>query len=364
MDAPIPINNNNRLIFSFNIEYNNINYHCSIIKLGEENYKFFVFNEKDKENGYEKELTLSNLKKMNKYFKMFDNSQEFENDLVILCKNKKIQILNKEKENLALCIDVLTIQNNKIIFDLNKVELSDKEKLKILILENKEIQKELKNKDLKICELEKKIENLEKKNIEFEKRFEQLSLRIEEINKLSKKQNDIKDNKIDKSNIFEKKEIDFILKEISPTKSISLTIIFNSQIDGDNINKLESSYLNKNNLLFVIKTKKNKRFGGFCSEKFEKKEFQKHDSKAFLFNIDDQEICKVKKDDEYSIWREDNNDHSIRFGSGTDLRILENFLTSEKNYTSPSSSFLYREGYNLSNVYFGVSNLEIFQVEF
>ena len=67
-------------------------------------------------------------------------------------KNKNIQIINKEEEILTLCIDVHTVKNKKIMLYLNKVELNDKEKIKVLTLEITQIKNELKNKDIKISD--------------------------------------------------------------------------------------------------------------------------------------------------------------------------------------------------------------------
>ncbi len=100
-------------------------------------------------------------------------------------------------------------------------------------------------------------------------------------------------------------------------------------------------------------------------------QFQKHDFKAFLFNINNKEIYKVrndgKQDIEYqdTIWKYSNNDHSIRFGGGTDLRILQNFF-SEINYIHQTTSFIYNgKNYALNGERnFFISNLEIYQIQF
>ena len=108
-----------------------------------------------------------------------------------------------------------------------------------------------------------------------------------------------------------------------------IDLLFNSEIDGTNINKLKFAYLNKPNLLFVIKTKKGKRFGAYSIEIFLEKEFNKSDNKAFLFSLDKMTIMKSNNRD-HSIWNKECN--SIQFGGQTDLRIFYNF-SSYKNYT-------------------------------
>ena len=116
------------------------------------------------------------------------------------------------------------VKNNKIILYLNKVELDDKEKIKVLTLEITEIKNELKNKDIKISIFENKIENLEKKNIEFEKKLEQINSRLENSNNSLNNilLNSNKNSIINNSNIFnDLEELNFILKEISNNQNIS-----------------------------------------------------------------------------------------------------------------------------------------------
>ena len=71
-------------------------------------------------------------------------------------------------------------------------------------------------------------------------------------------------------------------------------------------------------------------------------------------------------DYEDTIWKEINDDHSIRFGCGTDLRILKNFLLGDINYTYQTSSFKYNgKTYALNGERnFAISNLEIYQIQF
>ena len=86
----------------------------------------------------------------------------------------------------------------------------------------------------------------------------------------------------------------------------------------------------------------------------------KTDSKAFLFSLDKLKIYK-SNGEEYSIWNNENN--SIDFGAGTDLRIYHNFLH-KKNNTYQSSDYNYNgEEYSLNEENsFKVQYLELYKV--
>ena len=83
-------------------------------------------------------------------------------------------------------------------------------------------------------------------------------------------------------------ELCFILSTISNDylDRMNLELLFSSNIDGENEEKVKSAYINKNDILVLVKTKQNKRFGGYSHESFELNNFLKKDSKAFLFNFD------------------------------------------------------------------------------
>lgn len=72
-------------------------------KKNEEIIKFILMS-KDI-NTYEKyknELNLNYFKKLNKYFKMFDNINELENDLIAINKENNIEIANVSKNEIIL----------------------------------------------------------------------------------------------------------------------------------------------------------------------------------------------------------------------------------------------------------------------
>ena len=77
----------------------------------------------------------------------------------------------------------------------------------------------------------------------------------------------------------------------------------------------------------MIKTKTNKRFGGYAHESFrESKDFHVRDNKTFLFNLETFKIYK-SKGSENTLWNY--NDESIDFGRGIDLRIFHKFFQGE-----------------------------------
>ena len=133
---------------------------------------------------------------------------------------------------------------------------------------------------------------------------------------------------------------------------------------GENADELIKAYIGKNDLLFLIKTSENKRFGGYSHETFELDKFHKIDEKAFLFNIDNLEIYKSQGTD-FSINKKNVTLDSINFGGGTDLRIFHNFF-SEKNYTSPRENKYYdykKKKFALNGEkYFEISVFELYRV--
>ena len=305
------------------------------------------------------ELNFIKFKELNKYFKMFDSLKELEDDLTGLNKSGKIEILNVSEKKIDICINVLTLDNNKFIIELYKVELNDKDKINKLIKENEEIKKELKLKDTKIISLEKEMQDLKNNFLNFKNNVE------ERLKNVKDSESPIGTNLLSFiSDIFlNQEENNLVLKQISNNiKSVKL--LFSSKIDGNNIYKLKDAYLNKPNLIFAVKTKKGRRFGGYSCETFLDTKFRKNDINAFLFSLDHMKVFNSKNTN-YDIWNDDCD--SIQFGGGTDLRINYDFY-SNKNYTSQFSVYYDYQNcpdYILNGeMNFYVVNLEIYQIFF
>lgn len=390
--APISVSITNELnesnLLKFELEFKSDKIDFSLIDISNSKIKLTANTQIKKGifKNYSIELTLDYLKKQNKYFKMFDNYQEFRNNFIDICKAKNIEVINMENGELTIVIDLLVISDNLLYLSLKENELSQKEQIELLLRDSND-------KDKKISELNDKIQIMEKnynnKISSLEKNINELIKRIEILEKERNIKNIKKNKSLGKNIIYKnsinkkiikednnenlelfgskillnQKEFEFLSKAISD-KNVSLELLYSSLIKGENKDDLINAYIGKNDLLFLIKTTTNKRFGGYSHETFELDKFHKIDEKAFLFNIDNLEIYK-STGTEYSLNKKNITVDSINFGGGTDLRIFHNFL-SEKNYTSPKENKYYdykKKKYALNGEkYFEISIFELYKV--
>ena len=195
----------------FQIELND-HFHMSIGK-SDENFLTIDLLEKKNNKSFRAKLTLDDLVKKSKTFKMCDNI----NECISL-------IRNISQENL---ISVITKNNSIPKIHFNKFMLS--QEFDILLLENELNQKEIINQlSNKIKQLEEKVESLEnwKKNVEKE-----LIENYKEKKKLEK---------IDSIIINKKEEIEFLEicfkkdNTLLSKKNIQFNLIYRASRDGEN----------------------------------------------------------------------------------------------------------------------------------
>ena len=381
MEAPAPINDQEQiysesLLLNFNLKFKDDTIEFNLYDINNSKLKVIAYRQKFKESepiptNYEIEISLDELQKKNKYFKMFDNYQEFKTNFIDLCKDNKINIINFDDNTITISITLMVIPDNIMNLTLKNWKIAQKEQIDYLIKDSKIKDKKIEELNNKVLSLEKIVENLLNKIDKLENHHVNKKKSID--NNISEKTNQITETG-DQLNFFgseiftNEKEVSFLCKAISKNDydKINLELLFSSKTDGENEEKLKSAYANKNNILFLIKTKENKRFGGYAHESFELGIFNKNDSKAFLFNIDNLKKYKSNNTD-CTIWKDNKTINSINFGGGIDLRIYHKFLT-EKNYTKPNGDryFNYNDVVNALNgkKYFEIVILEVFKVNF
>ena len=353
--TPNQSNNSNILIYSCEIEKAQQKYNCFLFDMGNNNLKILLEENNDNclSNIFNIILNLEELKSLHNYFLKFNSYDEVILDIKKLFRNNLVEIDEIKEEEIIIKFN---LENNPLDISLNKINLTEKEEL-ILIRLN------LNKKDKEIISLKNKITNLEAKIEDLTKKIDSLQQNPNE--QIQQKQNSLI---LENSNIFNsKKELKFLLNSIMPKegyKKLSLKLLYDSEIEGENKEKFISSYTNKNDILILIQTTKNKIFGGYTHEAFKISEgFIKKDSNAFLFNLSKFSIYKFKKGGSgYTIWNNEGN--SMDFGGGIDLRIYHKFLT-HKNYTSQTSfDFDYAgEQFPLNGEkFFAIKYLELYQV--
>ena len=352
-NSGVPLSNIKNLIIEFDSQFNNKKYTFYLFDIGNDTLEILAKENFDDNteiielNKYNIILQLEELKALHRYFKMFDTFDQAKSDIIELCKANSIKIIKIKENELIISFDLKMINNNSLIISLNKMNNDSKENITFLFKCYNEQKKEIKELKNTIKEMNNIITDLTKRILILEGKSE--NKRIE-----------IKNSNIIKSN----EELMFLFNAISsnPNK-LSLHLLYNSNIDGENSEKFKSGYLNKNDIIIFVKTKKNKRFGGYTHEAFKNnEEFEKKDLKAFLFNLDKMKIYKSKGSNN-SIWN--NCGNSMDFGSGTDLRIFHNFFQS-KNYTNQcSSDYDYDEEYALNGEKsFEIKYLELYKIIF
>ena len=223
--------------------------------------------------------------------------------------------------------------------------------------------------------LEERIIKLENENKEIKKEIAELKAIIEPINKKFKESIKINKNifKIN-SVIMKQNEFDLISSAIQNrlNKNIKeLKKLYQATIDGDSPINFHSRCDNIPNTLTLIKSRGNRRFGGFASECWKSpSSFElKDDINAFLFSLDKQKIYPYKKDD-YAL--KFGKSYGPTFGVGPSCiytgnsPIQRNTLSTHESYLYASYNFygdknaLSESGGN--NIY--ACEIEVFQVIF
>ena len=379
MEAPFPLtpisDNIEKELYNENILLNGKNLILNIFDKNGTKIKFILISKYENDFKFEKELNLEDFKSINKYFKQFDSLNEIENELVSIIKEKNYEIINENNDEMVIKLKVLARNDNIVNINVQKVKINEKDKINILYNKyeefklttkqnNENLLKLLNEKDIKINYLENEIMTLKDIINKLKDDFEKYKIEIDKkFNSFDMHKNNDSNDILKNSNIFKSdKEIKFLLDNV-PQGLKKLKLIYNSETDEKNEKKFIETYINKNDLLFIVKTDKNNIFGGYAHECFQKENFQKTDLNSFLFNLNNKKIYK-SKEKSWSIWRGNNTFTSINFGSGVDFKIYHNFWCTKNRAFPLGVDYNYNGDRNPLNndEFFSICFLEIYQV--
>ena len=182
--------------------------------------------------------------------------------------------------------------------------------------------------------------------------------------------NNIKfENIIKKSEIIkDMKELKLIITSLPNFDGLNLycptfQIIFQSPSEGDSVKNFHKICDSEPNIIVLVESSNNNRFGGYTSIGFSSDGEKKNDDWAFLFSFDEKRIYKIKKQYQYILC---DPDIGPCFGDKNNkiFSISDNFLK-EKSYFNKSKEFYIDKDLDDSKSKkqeFIIKKLEIFKV--
>ena len=302
---------------------------------------------------YNVSLTLEDLGKINKIFKMCDTLEEAYNTLE--------KIFLKEKVTLHILND-----NISCGFKMNS---PTGDEVEIMIpLQKKEMDKSEINDKLcdEINKLKKRIKFLENENEIFKNTIKNLESRLK---KLEDKNFIIEnfDTNIIKTN-EEKKFFKSMIKDKFPYQNCKLNLLYRATRDGDAISTFHSKCDNKKHILVLYHTIKGVKFGGYTDIGFDCSNDWKTDLKSFLFQINKKKIYNAIEKDQVGCF--DNvgpsfGDHYVAIYLFDNVSILSNKKNSHHT-NKDISSFEGLNNFEINNgeQFFNLKELEVFQIIF
>jgi len=275
---------------------------------------------------FEKKIYLSDVKN-NRYLSICTNISEIFISLEFQLKNIKDVKLIEEGNNLNLIIPLPSPLVKEVIFSIPQIQ-------KDINLELKELYKIINQQQKTINKLNERITILEEKEKEESQYF------------ISKNSNIIPNDR--EKDLAIRKWID------SNKKDFKFKLLFRMSRDGNQSSNYHQLCDNKENLLTIIETDNNLKFGGFASQSWGIP--NQNIDKTFLFSLN-----QMKKFERlnYNKSMHNGKNYGPIFGNACDIYI-NNLMTSGCEQYSDNSTFFNK--YELTNGNFKVKEIEVFQI--
>ena len=230
---------------------------------------------------YESSFSLDDLLKLNKNLKICENINEINSFINHSIQDNKIKLKNDNEDNLKIIVSIFNIRGSEDEFEIN-------------------LKKQEKDANILIKELAKNVIDLLDENKNLDKKIQQVN---EKINCLQ----NIINHRMDSLIINDEDEqllIENRLKEIKifSNKIFLSRILYRATIHGDDAKTFHNLCDYKNNLLFLVKTKQNYRFGGFITKMISPRDYGKsiRDDDSFCFSLNLKKVYNCVKD--VAIW--------------------------------------------------------------
>lgn len=226
---------------------------------------------------YESSFSLDDMFKFHKNLKICENLNEINSFFNQNIQENKIMLKDDNEDNLKIIVSIFNIRGSEEQFEIN-------------------LKKKEKNQNTLIKELAKNVNDLLDENKNLNKKLKQAN---EQINCLK----NIINHRMESLIINDENEqllIENRLKKIKifSNKIFLSRILYRATIHGDDAKTFHSLCDYKNNLLFLVKTKKNYRFGGFTTKMISPRDDCKtiRDDDSFCFSLNLKKIYNRIKD--------------------------------------------------------------------
>ena len=175
-----------------------------------------------------------------------------------------------------------------------------------------------------------------------------------------------------KSDILnDKSSFDLLYNRINPSKKdIKFNLIFKADKKNSSVSDFHKYCDKKKNVLVLIKTDKDVRFGGFTSVGFDSYLHHKKDNQAFIFSLDKKSIYEIKKEKNAIFCSKDYGPcfDGAENGCGLfNISIKEDIFKNQQHTgNNKDNSYEINYDFELNNGEkdFNVKELEVFQIIF
>ena len=279
-------------------------------------------------------FTVEQLCDINKFFLNFQDAKEIVDGVLKALEQKNANIKFIDNKCIIQMINPIT----KLSFEIN------------LNLEEKDT-------NSRVCNLENYISEQNKKMILMEERLKILEEKMAKYGQ-TKKEEEEKNLLFTGSEILTNEAKDMLLNWL-PRKPNKITLLMNSNIDGDSTKSFMNKCKGKCPTLAVIKTTNGYVFGGYTTQMW--KEGEVKDNNAFVFSINKKRKYNIKKPE-----------HAIGFGKYWEFGHFFNAIFVMDNCTKNNGNYVGNKTYDIpeqyelngGEKYFTVKSFEIYHIEY
>ena len=280
-------------IESFNLIFKEKEYKLSIIRAS--SILQFVLSIEGKPHNFEAIYTYTELVRLSNIFGLFSNLEEILKYLKQTISSNKYQLIDIRHNQINLQLNVNVFEKIiDITIPLCQKEINQKEINDKLLEENKELRKDinfLKEENIKI---KQELEELKKKMNVFQ------NINVANINNSNSIPNSNIALTIEQNNLIINRLK--MVEKFQNTGIIQFKLLYQATRDGDDSQTFHQKCDYKKNVLVLIKTNKNRKFGGFCSIGYRSEGDNQKDNTAFIFSLDKLKIYNIKKDHTAVFW--------------------------------------------------------------